>query len=269
MHQLITQNQLNDSLTQYGDGIFETMLGVGNAIHHWNYHWARLQSSCERLEIAVPSQEQLYQTLQNALAEQQHALSVIKMIIGRGDGLRGYRSLPEQPCQVQFSVAAYALNPSLYQGLRLRVCETKLAAQPLLAGMKHCNRLEYIMARRESADTAFDEGLLLDYDSRLVEGLISNVFLMKKQRILTPSLAHAGVAGTMRAYLLDVLPNWGYETAVTTLTLADVAAADAVFMTNATGGVMPVKSIQGIEKTYEISAANSIRRQMEHPCSAL
>ncbi|PID65327.1 MAG: hypothetical protein CR977_01190 [Gammaproteobacteria bacterium] len=166
----------DDSLVQYGDGVFETMLAVGSGIHHWPYHWARLKNSCERLEMTVPDEAALIQQLHTALARQKNKFSLVKMIVARGQGLRGYRSLPEQPCTVQFSVAPYTFAASMYQGLRVRICQTRLAAQPLLAGMKHCNRLEYLLARREAADTQFDEGLLLDYDSHLIEGLISNVF---------------------------------------------------------------------------------------------
>lgn len=268
-HKIITQNAFDDSLTQYGDGVFETMLGVGNAIHHWDYHWQRLDSSCRRLQIAVPERGVLEQQLQSALTEQGNDFSVVKMLVARGAGLRGYRSHVEQACHVQFHVSPYQFNPTLYQGLNVRICQTRLSHQPLLAGMKHCNRLEYVMARREPADTQFDEGLLLDYDSCLIEGLISNVFLIKNHHIYTPTLETAGVAGTMRACLLDTLPDKGYPVTVTALTMNDVAAADTVFLTNATAGVMPVKHIQGIDKTYQLDTAQAIRQEVLHPCSVV
>ncbi len=257
----------DDSLVQYGDGIFETMLAVESAIFHWHYHWQRLEKSCRRLGISVPDHDALYASLQSALGKANNDFSVVKMIVSRGAGLRGYRSLPEQPCTVQFSVTPYTFAASLYQGLKLRICQTRLAKQPLLAGMKHCNRLEYIMARREPEEAQFDEGLLLDYDGHVIEGLISNVFLINNRQITTPILKAAGVAGTLRAYLLDWLPNQGYTVSTRALTLTDMASADAVFLTNASGGVMPVKSIQGIEKSFDMVAAQNIRRLTEHPCS--
>ncbi|PIE39914.1 MAG: hypothetical protein CSA51_03550 [Gammaproteobacteria bacterium] len=239
----------DDSLVQYGDGVFETMLAVGSGIHHWPYHWTRLKNSCERLEITVPDEAALIQQLHTALAIQNNQFSLVKMIVARGQGLRGYRSLPEQPCTVQFNVAPYTFAASMYQGLRVRICQTRL--------------------RREAADTQFDEGLLLDYDSHLIEGLISNVFLINNQQITTPALKTAGVAGTMRAYLLDSLPNQGYTVNIQALTLTDIASADAVFLTNASGGVMPVKSIQGIAKSFELAPAQTIRHLTEHPCSCV
>lgn len=266
-HKIITQNHFDDSLTQYGDGVFETMLAVGDAIHHWDYHWRRLHNSCQRLQIDVPERGLLEQQLQAELLEQDNDYSVIKMIVSRGAGLRGYRTHVEQPCYVQFRVSPYQFNPTLYQGLNLRICQTRLSHQPLLAGMKHTNRLEYVMARREPADTAFDEGLLLNYDGDLIEGLISNVFLIKDDEILTPDLSGSGVAGTMRAYLLGFLPTLGYSVGIKTLNLTHVEQADEVFLSNATSGVLPIRTVNGIKRIFKTTIADNIRCQMEHPCS--
>ncbi|MBS9781245.1 MAG: aminodeoxychorismate lyase [Gammaproteobacteria bacterium] len=266
-HKIINQNKFTDSLTQYGDGIFETMLSVGNDIHHWDYHWQRLASSCQRLNISIPDRDTLYRQLQTALVEQNNPLSVVKMIVSRGDGLRGYRSIDNQPCHIQFSIAEYHFNPKMYHGLHLRLCQTRLSHQPLLAGMKHINRLEYIMARRESEDRQFDEGLLLNYDNLLIEGLTSNVFIIKNQHIFTPILDGSGVRGTMRTYLFDTLPQRGYVLSEKHLSLDDIRSADEVFLTNATAGIMPVTSIATIGNHFQQTMTNHIRHQVGHPCS--
>lgn len=266
MHLLTEVYSFDDSLTQYGDGVFETMLAVGNFIHHWEYHWQRLESSCQRLQITVPDRELLLQQLHSEIAEYGNEFSVVKMIVSRGAGLRGYRSHKMQPCHVQFRISPYQFTPTLYQGLTVRVCQTRLSSQPLLAGMKHINRLEYIMARREADDAMFDEGLLLDYDNHLIEGIISNIFMIQKQRVVTPTLASSGVAGTMRAYLIDQLPTWGYEVVERSLTLDEVVQADGLFLSNATAGVMPVLRIDGLDKVFDIGISGRIRQQAGHPC---
>ncbi len=267
-HKVINQNSFTDSLTQYGDGVFETMLSVGNEIYHWDYHWQRLESSCQRLQISVPDCDTLYQQLQTALAEQNAPLSVVKMIVSRGDGLRGYRSIDNQPCHIQFSISDYHLNPKIDQGLHIRICDTRLSHQPLLAGMKHINRLEYVMARRESHDGQFDEGLLLNYDNLLIEGLTSNVFIIKNQQIFTPILDGSGVCGTMRTYLFNTLPQLGYTLSEKHLSLDDIHTADEVFLTNATAGIMPVASITklSVVQSFQQTMTNKIRHQVGHPC---
>ena len=265
-HQIVSNYFFNDSLTQYGDGLFETMLGVENDIHHWNYHWLRLKNSCLRLQISVPHQDVIYQQIQSELANKKNKFSVVKMIVSRGEGIRGYRSLEQQPCYVDFTVFPYQLTPSLYQGLSVRICQMVLSKQPLLAGMKHTNRLEYVMARREVEDNLFDEGLLLDYDGHLIEGLISNLFMVQEQRIFTPILNNSGVAGTMRAYLLVALPTWGYDVEEGVFDMEDLVLADGAFLTNATAGVMSIANVNGINKTFDLAIANKIRKLVDHPC---
>ncbi len=266
-YQIITHNEFDDSLTQYGDGVFETMLAVGTDIHHWRYHWQRLKNSCQRLEISQPEEDKLYKQLQTELKQHSHQYAVVKILVSRGKGLRGYRSQPQQPCQVQWRIAPYQFSEQNAQGLVVRICHTRLSHQPLLAGMKHINRLEYIMARREAEDAQFDEGLLFNYRDELIEGLISNVFLVKGQQILTPDLTGSGVAGTMRAYLLDSLPNAGYDVKVCTLTAIDILDADELFLTNATNGITPVGKIPALKKNFRMTVGKTIRKQLDHPCS--
>lgn len=266
-HKIVSSYQPDDSIARYGDGIFETMLAVGDGIHNWHYHWQRLHSSCRRLQITPPSHDLLLEQLGDELKKQQHHYAVIKLVVSRGQGLRGYRSLSQQPCYGQISVVPHAFEPERYSdGVALRVCQMRLAEQPLLAGMKHLNRLEYVMARRESDDRYFDEGLLLNAKDQVVEGIISNVFIINARRVLTPSLNLCGVAGSMRACLLATLTDKGYDIGEAALTLADIAAADGVFLTNATHGITPVKQIQGIDKNFSIGVVNSLRREVEHPC---
>ncbi len=267
-YQLITGNQFDDSLTQYGDGVFETMLAVGDGIHHWCYHWQRLKNSCQRLQISLPEKQKLYQQIQAELRKQDNEFSVVKMIVSRGKGLRGYRSYPHQPCYVQLGISPYKFNTKFYQGLKVRLCQTRLSYQPLLAGMKHINRLEYVMARREAEDGQFDEGLLFNYNEELVEGLISNVFLVKNQQIITPDLSGSGVIGTMRTCLLNQLPSLGYEVKIGTVKTTDIVSADELFLTNATSGVMPVSEIPILEKNFRMTVGKMIRKKLEHPCAA-
>lgn len=267
-YQLVDSYHGSDSISQYGDGVFETMLAVGHRIHHFDYHWTRLSNSCQRLQIALPDRETLIAQLSTLLHQHQYDYSVIKMVVSRGKGLRGYRSVDEQPCYVQFMLSPYHFDAERYRdGLSVRICQTRLAHHPLLAGMKHLNALTYVMARREPLDRQFDEGLLLDYDEHLIEGLVSNVFLMRKKTVMTPQLDGAGVSGTMRAYLLEKLPQLGYDVQMTKLNISALETADAVFLSNATNGIVPVKAIDAINRSYNISLVDDIRQQVDHPCS--
>jgi len=279
-HRLIDNNCFADSLVQYGDGVFETMLVVERAIVHAEYHWRRLLVSCERLAISPPDIALLTEQLNAGIMSSETDVLLIKLIVSRGSALRGYGSRDNQPCDVQFAIRAYEFNSEIYQhGLSLQVAKPRIASQPLLAGMKHCNRLEYVMIKRQTTaewqqapNNDFDEIILVDEDEQVIETLISNIFIIDQRRLLTPQLDRAGVAGTMRAYLFDRLRCYGYTIEAGRIGLDELLKASAVFLSNALRGVVPVAFIRdqhGSNHSFDMVPVRSIRQIVEHPCSVL
>jgi 4-amino-4-deoxychorismate lyase len=126
------------------------------------------------------------------------------------------------------------------QGIRLFPCATRLSRQPLLAGLKHLNRLEQVIARSEWQDTEHAEGLMLDQAGRVIEGVFSNLFLVRDGVLITPDLKRCGVAGVMRAELLFQAESLGIPTQITDIPLEQLQWADEVFVCNSVYGVWPV-----------------------------
>src|SRR5690606_31058408 len=122
---------------------------------------------------------------------------------------------------------------------------TRLAEQPLLAGLKHLNRLEQVLARAEWQDTRYAEGLLCDVSGRIVEGVFSNLFLVRGGVLQTPALTRCGVAGVMRAELLEYAASLGVPCAVGDYERADLLVADEIFVCNSLYGVWPVRRFAG------------------------
>lgn len=234
----------------YGDGVFETCRIDNGQIPLWPLHRQRLLASCDRLFI--PLQETLLeQYLQLLLAQvpaQDLVAATLKIIVTRGEGVRGYR-LPDnvQPtlCIGIFSAANY---PEHYvnRGVTVRLCRQRLGCNPALAGLKHLNRLEHILARAEWQDEAISEGLLLDGNGHLIEATVSNLFIVKNAGLLTPDLSEAGVAGVMRRFILESLaPQLGLRAEIKKLTLDDLLSADEVFLSNSVFGIWPVAELLG------------------------
>ncbi|HWR79330.1 MAG TPA: aminodeoxychorismate lyase [Pseudomonas sp.] len=223
----------------YGDGVFETI-----AVRHCkaallDRHLRRLLDGCRRL--LIPMDEQLLREEVSAFIGQL-ADGVVKVLITRGDGLRGY-ALPEpqHPVRMLMSSALPAYSVvNCEQGIRLFPCATRLAEQPLLAGLKHLNRLEQVLARAEWTDPIFAEGLLRDQSGRVIEGVFSNLFLVRDGRLLTPDLSRCGVAGVMRAELIERATLLGIEVCIQDVTYAQLLAADEVFVCNSIYGIWPV-----------------------------
>lgn len=243
---------VTDRGLQFGDGVFETLLVVasdnntGNA-HVWllDEHLQRLQHGCERLGICYP--QQLLQTqLQMATSQVREGFAVLKLVVtAQGPsqgGARGYaRDTIAQP-NLHCSLHEAKLTPLQdAQPARLRVTKTTLATQPTLAGIKHLNRLEQVLARRELRAGDF-EGLMLNSDQGVVECTSSNLFAVIDEQLCTPPLKLCGVAGVLRQHLLA---EFGDRLQVQPISLEELRRAQEVFVTNSVYGVRAVGELIG------------------------
>ena len=235
-----------DRALQYGDGLFETIRIRHARPEYLGRHMQRLNAGCERLKFPPVDWALVRQELVEMAAQQKDA--VLKYILSRGAGGRGYQCGPELEVTRIASIhplPRWPSNPD-QNGVRARICATRLAVQPLLAGVKHLNRLEQVMARAEWDDPDIAEGLMLDQEQRLIEGTMSNVFIVNGRELLTPELSNCGVAGVMRSVILDLAATLGFKTRVQQLTLDDVKTSQEVFICNSLAGVWPVVHIEGL-----------------------
>lgn len=234
---------VHDRGLAYGDGLFETIKVIEGQPELLDRHLRRLMLGCQRLAIPCDL-EAIRDQLHNFSAELGEG--VAKLIVSRGDGKRGY-ALPD-PCQPRILLTGSPLPgyPETHaeQGIRLYPCTTRLAEQPILAGIKHLNRLEQVLARAEWQDPAFAEGLMLDTSGRVIEGVFSNLFIVESNKLITPCLERCGVAGVMREELLERARQAGVSTQVADISLDQLHDADEVFVCNSIYGVWPVRQLE-------------------------
>lgn len=228
----------------YGDGVFRTLPARDGQPLHWKRHYHRLRHDCEALGIACPDPAILLDEARAVAAGRDHC--VVKIIVTRGSGARGYRPDPAAiPSRVVLAAPAPAYPADHARaGIKLRLCRLRLAEQPRLAGIKHLNRLENVLARGEWDDPGIVEGLLLDAGGNVVEGTMSNVFLVEQGRLVTPALTRCGVAGVQRELVLEQGRRAGLEPRVEDVALSRVLCADEVFLTNSLIGIWPVREFE-------------------------
>lgn len=227
----------------YGDGVFETIAVNNGKPRFWTQHMARLQEGCERLGIPLPDAHILENEAAWLCGENRKA--VIKIIITRGSGGRGYRS-PSSPEPVRIIMRYPWPNHVVpQQGITLRLCSTPLACNPTLSGIKHLNRLEQVLARNEWSDETIHEGVMCSTVGEVIEGTMSNLFAVRDGRLLTPELGHCGVAGIMRAQILGLADELGIGCDVARILPSELTAMDELFMTNSIIGIWPVACYEG------------------------
>ena len=235
----------------YGDGVWETIAIVNGHPQRLSWHLERLLQGLQALAIPAPDMTQWVTEILQACQGRDSA--VLKLIVTRGQGMRGYNPREcQQPTRIA-QISARYVYPAAYaqQGIRLALCETRLAQQPRLAGFKHLNRLEQVLARAEF-DTDYQEGLVRDTADNIIEGTMSNVFLIQADgSVDTPELTQCGIAGIMRRVVLQVLHEWEIPYRIGALSLADMHSCSAIFMTNSLIGIWPVREFMG--RTYPVA----------------
>lgn len=234
---------VSDRGFQYGDGLFETIEVVNGKLVFFQQHWRRLQAGCERLSIPCPALKLLAGEIQALIADVPRG--VLKINITRGMGGRGYAQPdPVQPSRV-ISLHPFPDYPASYrqQGIKVRFCQLRLSTNPLLAGLKHMNRLEQVLARREWHDTDIQEGLLMDLDDHVIEGTMSNIFIVQDKFLCTPLLDVNGVAGIIREIILQAAQRFDLTARQRHLSCLDVLQADEAFVTNSIIGLWPIRKI--------------------------
>jgi 4-amino-4-deoxychorismate lyase len=229
----------------YGDGLFETMAASDGRIRRLDLHFDRLEEGCRRLEIPAPSRSLLAQELDAHCPRQGRA--VVKLIVTRGPGARGY--LPPEPATPTrvLAISQWPAYPESYyrDGISMATCRLRLAENAALAGIKHLNRLEQVLAQLELRGHAIQQGLMLDASGYVVGGTSSNVFVAAAGALSTPSLARCGIKGVMRRAVLEAARTLGIRAEERDLSPAELAGADEVFVTNALFGIWPVTDLDG------------------------
>ena len=244
-------NQLSayDRGLLYGDGVFRTLRVVKGKLLHWPRHYRKLQQDCAALNISCPEATLLLDELQGLIQHQAEGVAnggVAKIIITRGaQQKRGYAPVAVViPTRILSMMPAPNYPDAFYtHGVKLHLCGLRMAHQPRLAGIKHLNRLDNVLAAMEWDNPDIAEGVMLDFSGNVIEGTRSNLFIVQKSTLRTPDLSQCGVAGVQRERVIELAAKNGVACHIAQLTLADVLAADEVFLVNSVIGLWAVREL--------------------------
>jgi len=235
----------------YGDGLFETIAVRDGRPRLLEQHLERLRLGADRLSLRLPARRRIDEFVARVVegVRAGDGRAVLKLVATRGDGERGY-AYRHSDARLLAGIGPARMWPRTHreQGVAVRWCRTRLGRNPALAGLKHLDRLEQVLARAEWDDhdrmgnraNHIAEGLMLDSDGRVVCATMSNLFLVNDGRLVTPAITHAGVAGIMRGRVLELADRLGLETTVREVEPAEVMAADELFLTNSQYVLWPV-----------------------------
>lgn len=247
----------------YGDGVFRTFLLRGGRPLLWPRQYEKLAADCGALRIACPDAAVFERDL--AVIATRFPDCVVRIVVTRGSGERGY-AIPAAASPVRVvSASPLPQYPQRYydSGVRVQLCRIRLAAQPALAGIKHLNRLENVLARAEWSDPGIAEGLLCDANDHVICGTMSNVFLVNDCELVTPDLARCGVTGVQRELVIELARSNNIPVRIANVSVDGLLAADELFLVNSVIGIWQVAAFD--RKSWSPGPLTArVRRWLEH-----
>lgn len=254
----------HDRGLHYGDGLFETITVENMQLLCWDEHLKRLERGCIKLNIAVPDKNLLKNEVSALINTESQG--VIKIIISRGQGGRGYKILENiAPTRIiSLYPWSYQYDQNSSSGVKTRICKYRYAKNPFLAGIKHLNRLEQILARSEWNDNSIAEGIVMDSENYIIEGTMSNIFCIIGKTLYTPDLSECGIEGIVRGKIIELASNLKFNVEIKKMPLGFLMNAEEIFMCNSIIGVWPVNIIDETKFSKHKKTQNIIKTLQEY-----
>ncbi len=226
--------------TQFGDGLFETCLVENKKLLFWSNHFERMKLGCDRLKISMIDETLWLSDIKKAFSLMKIDNCIVKLVLSRGESLRGY-SYKDNIRPIRITIVSELKKNNQDKGFSLEFCNSGYNSNPKLAGIKHCNRLEQVIAR---AGIKVDDGIMLDENENVVSVTQGNIFCIQGNRLITPNLDKCGIEGTRRAVIIKIAVDLGFDINIKNLSVAELLRSDEVFISNSIQGVGPVNQIE-------------------------
>jgi 4-amino-4-deoxychorismate lyase len=224
-------------LVQFGDGLFETCLVIRGKLVFAQDHFRRLEKGAKRLKIVPVKQTIWLKEIDSAISKAKLDFAVVKIILSRGETKRGYGYedgiLPTR-------IVIVSEVPALSNSYELSLCGSGYAYNQLLSEIKHCNRLEQILAR---ANIKTQECIMLDPKGNVISVSQGNIFAINQGVITTPSLDKCGIEGTRRQIVIELANQLNISVKVCELSVSELLNSEEVFITNSVIGIKAIHQI--------------------------
>jgi len=242
-----------DRAAQFADGLFETMVVKNQNILGLKYHVARMEKGIKQLGILNFEHDlsELFESYAHSFCDlSKHKDGVLKVIVSRGESQRGYAYDHKITPRITAFYNEYPfIAPEIYQkGIKLVTLKTQCSINPQLAGLKHLNRLENVLAKAELSSNAY-EGLMTNYLGNIIEGTMSNVFFEENGQLFTPDLTLSGVEGVLRECVIEYANKCLTPVRVLDIKTAETKHFKQGFICNSVLGIVPIASLDQADFT--------------------
>jgi branched-chain amino acid aminotransferase len=236
---------------RYGDGLFETMKMINGKIILEKYHFERLFNGMKLMKFRAPSlfnaAKLRKETLSTCKKNKCDELARIRLSVFRGNG-----GLYDATKNLQYIIECWQADGPVNQinknGLIIDIFPDSQKGCDVFSNLKSANFLPYVMAAHYAQENKLNDCLVCNVKGQIADATIANVFLVKKNLIITPALTEGCVNGVMRRYLLEKMKVSSFEVREGVVSKNDLETFDEVFLTNAMNGIKWVKQFR--DKKY-------------------
>jgi branched-chain amino acid aminotransferase len=231
----------------FGDNIYETLRTYNQKPFLFSRHFERLRKSARAVFMDLPStREELFaETLRTIKAAGDSSEHRVRITITRGAGdVSPDPGSCDAPTVIIFATPLAALPASVYEnGVEVIVSSFYRSRQ--LGDAKTGNLLRSVLALREARVAGAFEAITLTSEGKISDGITSNICLIQRTTLLTPSVESGILEGITRAVVLDLAKRAGLTVFEGTLDLKEIEKSSELFLTSSTRGVVPIVRVSG------------------------
>lgn len=231
----------------YGDGVFEGIRSYDGLVFKLKEHIDRLYNSARAISLNISlSRSQLIKEVIRTLKKNRLKNAYIRLVITRGCGDLG---LDPRKCKrgVIFIISdKIKLYPQKFyeRGLSITTAKTKRnLPQALNPRIKSLNYLNNILAKIDAIDAGVEEAIMLTYDGYVAECTGDNIFMIKKNRLITPPCKIGALEGITRDTVIGIAKKNKILFLEKKIRLTDLYKADECFLTGTAAEIIPVVKI--------------------------
>jgi branched-chain amino acid aminotransferase len=226
-----------------GDGLFETMRAYRGRVFRLDAHLARLAASASVIHLSLPgSIAELGACVTATLQANNLAEAVLRLTVLRGVGPPGPdpRGCGEPNSFITARPFVAYPERCYTAGAAAVIATTRQNEGSPLSRLKSLSYLNHVLARVEAREAGVDEVLLMNNRGEIAEGSVSNLFVVRQESVLTPSVECGCLPGITRAAVLEEATRLGIPAIEQALSPAELYDADEAFLTNSVMELMPL-----------------------------
>jgi branched-chain amino acid aminotransferase len=230
-----------------GDSVYEAVATYDSKPFLLDRHYNRLARSAGSISMALPfTLDDLQEHLEQVLKTLGEPRSYVRIVVSRG--AYDFHLEPSPNLTPRTIIMASSITPwpeeYFNKGIKVSVVSIRRnLAKALNPMIKSGNYLNNVLAIIEAQKAGFDDAIMLNHEGMVTESTTSNVFIVKKNELLTPPMEAGILDGVSRGVVFEIAKTNNISLKEIPLSVSDLMEADEAFLTSTTREVMPIHCI--------------------------